>query len=50
MLSLLPSSVSAATAVVVDDGIGAMGVVAWATPAPPNSRVKAIRDTPSFAD
>jgi hypothetical protein len=32
--------------VVVDDGIGPAGTVACATPAPPNSRVKAVKDTP----
>src|SRR6476659_1407022 len=47
VLSLSPSSVSAAIVVVVDDGIGPMDVVAWATPAPPNSRVRAVKDTPS---
>src|SRR5918994_1185670 len=46
VLSLSPSSVSAANVVVVDDGTGPMGVIAWATPAPPNSRVKAVKDTP----
>ena len=46
VLSLSPSSVSAAIVVVVDDGVGPTGVVAWATPAPPNSRVKAVKDTP----
>ena len=32
--------------VVVDDDIGPLSVVAWATPAPPNSRVRAVKDTP----
>src|SRR6476659_5411670 len=47
VLSLSPSLVSAATVGVVDDGVGALRVVAWAMLAPPNSRVKAVRDTPS---
>jgi hypothetical protein len=30
----------------VDDGVGPAGTLAWATPTPPNSKVKAVKDTP----
>jgi hypothetical protein len=46
VLSPPSSSVSATNVVVVEDGMGALGAVAFATPAPPNIRAAVVRVMP----